>query len=83
MAGKAKYRFTGEHAESLASGQMVEPGEFVMLSDKEADEDRNKELMAMGKLIGTGEKSEEQVEAAEKAVSRKQAKAEREEGSKE
>ena len=77
--GNAKYRMVGDHAESLASGQMLEPGEFATLSDDDADEEHNKELMARGVLIGTGEKSEEEVESAQKAAARlakKQAKEE-------
>lgn len=77
--GNAKFRMVGDHAESLASGQMLEPGEFVHLSDEDADEEHNKELMARGVLIGTGEKSEEEVESAQRSATRQARKAEKQE----
>lgn len=77
MASKAKYRYVGLYADTLAHGQPVEPGEFVHLSEDEAKE--NETLLAEGRLVGTGEASEEQQEKAERRQTRQAKK--QEEGS--
>lgn len=70
----AKYRFVGSHADSLADGRPVEPGEFVHLSDEEALEPHNASLLADGRMIPTGEKSEEISERAQRAQAREETK---------
>lgn len=71
--GKAKYRYVGVHAEVLPSGQPVEPGEFVHLSDKDVEEDHVlQSMLADGRLAGTGSKSEEEQEKAERKVARRE-----------
>jgi TATA-box binding protein (TBP) (component of TFIID and TFIIIB) len=57
-----KFRFVGSHAEDLASGQIVAPGEFINLSADEVDDPHNATLIADGKLLGTGAKSRKEVE---------------------
>jgi hypothetical protein len=49
-----KYWFIGEHAEDLGEGQMLEPGQEVELSEKEA-----KPLLEAGKLYQPSAKKEE------------------------
>ncbi|HEY7418005.1 MAG TPA: hypothetical protein VH593_22685 [Ktedonobacteraceae bacterium] len=45
----SKFRFVGLHAQDLASGSFVGPGDFVDLDQDE--QDGNKELIDSGKLI--------------------------------
>lgn len=47
-----KYRHVGRHADTLASGAPIGPGEFVTISDKDAKEEP---LIAEGVLIPTDE----------------------------
>jgi hypothetical protein len=70
--GKAQYRYVATYAGTLASGQPVEPGEFVKLSEEEAEE--NEALLAEGHLVGTGEVSEAVAEKAERRVARQEEK---------
>ena len=74
----AKYKFVGEHPEDLASGQLLEPGESVNLTNEEADDPHNQALMADGKLIGTGDASDKRVESAKEKAARDARKEERE-----
>lgn len=68
---KAKFRYVGNHPEVLPSGQPVEPGEFVHLSDKDVEEDHVlQSMLADNRLVGTGEKSEDIAEKAERRVAR-------------
>lgn len=58
-AGKS-YRYIGEHAENLASGRPLEPGEFVDLTDEQLGESYNTHLLNEGLLIPVdGAKGEE------------------------
>lgn len=68
----AKYRFVGDHAETLADGRPVGPGDFVDLSDDEIAEDHNAMLVADERLIGTGSKSSDMVEKIDKRETRRQ-----------
>jgi hypothetical protein len=70
----AKYRYVGDVPGELASGQPIEPGEFVNLSDEDAEEAHNQALLADGKLIGTGDKSKGQAETAEQRVAKQEQK---------
>jgi len=70
----AKYRYVGTYATTLANGQPVEPGEFVTLSEEEAQQ--NEALLADGHLVGTGEASEEQQEKAERKAAQQRKKEE-------
>lgn len=72
MASETKqYRFVGSHADMLANGRPVEPGEFVDLTDDEVREDHNEMLIADGNLIGTDEASEHQANLADRRVDRR------------
>lgn len=44
-----EYRYVGSHADLLANGRPVEPGEFVQLTDEEVGE--NQEFVDVGKLL--------------------------------
>jgi hypothetical protein len=50
-----EYRFVGSHADALANGRPVEPGEVVKLSDEETKD--NQTLIDGGVLIETSKKS--------------------------
>jgi hypothetical protein len=50
-----RYRFVGDHADTLASGSPVGPGDFVELTDEESDEPHNKMLIDDSKLIDAAE----------------------------
>lgn len=65
-----KFRYVDNHPVDLADGRPIAPGEFVFLSEEEADIPHNKSLIADGKLLPTGEKSEEVAEKAERAAAR-------------
>lgn len=72
MAEKPKqYRFVGSHADMLASGRPVEPGEFVDLTDEEVRETHNEMLIADGNLIGVGDDAEHQQKLATTRVKRR------------
>lgn len=45
------YRFVGDHADSLANGRPVAPGEYVKLSKEEINDHHNAQLIEDGKLI--------------------------------
>jgi hypothetical protein len=66
----AKFRFVGTHADTLADGRPVEPGEFINLSDEEVEEAHNASLIHDGLLIGTGSKSTDLAETTSKKVQR-------------
>lgn len=51
MAKSSKYRFVGSHADNLASGRPLEPGEFVDLTEEQAQESYNAHLLDEGLLI--------------------------------
>lgn len=72
----AKYRFVGMHADTLASGQPIEPGEFVNITDEEIEDPHNAALVHDGLLIGTGSKSKDVAETTSKKVDRQVAKEE-------
>lgn len=40
-----RYRFVGSHADALASGRPVEPGEFVELTEEEVNDPYNQTLI--------------------------------------
>lgn len=67
----AKYRFVGNHADQLADGRPVAPGEFVNLSDEEMEDPHNAMLATDGHLIGTGSKSTETVEELQEEETRR------------
>jgi hypothetical protein len=46
-----RYRFVGDHADTLASGSPVGPGDFVELTDEESAEPHNKMHIDDGNLI--------------------------------
>lgn len=50
-----RYRFVGDHADTLASGSPVGPGDFVDLTDEESGEPHNKMLIDDGSLIEAAE----------------------------
>jgi hypothetical protein len=64
-----KYRFIGSHAEILANGRPVEPGEFVELSDEEIREPQNETLAADGLLVGLDDAAEHERKLAERRIS--------------
>lgn len=66
-----QYRFVGSHADMLASGRPVEPGEFVDLTDDEVRETHNEMLIADSNLIGVEKESEHQATLAERRVERR------------
>jgi pyruvate/2-oxoglutarate dehydrogenase complex dihydrolipoamide acyltransferase (E2) component len=50
-----KYRNVGNHAEDLADGRMVGPGEYVEIDDEQLKEGRNADLIDTGVFIEIGE----------------------------
>lgn len=74
-----QYRFVGDHADNLASGRPIEPGEFVDLTDAEVRDPFNEALITDGALIGTEPEAEHQVKLADARVSRRQTSSESEE----
>lgn len=50
-----QYRFVGSHADMLANGRPVEPGEFVDLSEEDLAEVHNEMLVADGNLVFIGD----------------------------
>jgi pyruvate/2-oxoglutarate dehydrogenase complex dihydrolipoamide acyltransferase (E2) component len=50
-----KYRNVGNHAEDLADGRMIGPGEYVELSEEEADDPRAKDLIDSEVFLLIGE----------------------------
>lgn len=73
MAGK-KYRYVGNHAETLDDGRPVAPGDYVHLTDEEMKSPQNSSLAAEGVLIGMSDAGEEQIDKAETRVKREEAK---------
>lgn len=71
-----KYRFVGSHAETLANGRPVEPGEFVDLTDEDVREAHNEMLIADGNLIGIEDPAEHQAKLASNRVKSRSDKAE-------
>lgn len=66
-----QYRFVGDHAEVLANGRPVEPGEFVDLTEDELRDPFYEDLIHNGNLIGTDEGGEHQVSLANRRVERR------------
>lgn len=66
-----QYRFVGEHADNLASGRPIEPGEFVDLTDDDVRDPFNEAMIADGLLIGTGPSATHQVKLAESRIARR------------
>jgi hypothetical protein len=61
-----KYRNVGNHAEDLADGTMVAPGEFVELNEEQVREGRNEDLIATGVFLGVDEDAEHEAQLAER-----------------
>ncbi len=70
-----KYRFIGSHADSLDSGQPIEPGQFVELDDDEIRLPHNEALAADGFLIGVEEEAEHEQKLASRRSSTRERKA--------
>lgn len=68
-----RYRYVGDHADTLASGSPVGPGDFVELTDEDSEEAHNKMLIDDGKLI---EAVEEQSTESSRGTGAKQDKGE-------
>jgi hypothetical protein len=51
VAESKRYRFVGSHADQLASGRPIAPGEFVDLTAEEAKDPYNAMLIADGNLV--------------------------------
>jgi hypothetical protein len=51
-----RYRYVGDHPETLEHGQPIEPGEFVELDDVSGTQ--NRMLIDDGKLVAIEEESE-------------------------
>jgi len=75
-----RYRFIGEHADTLADGRPVEPGEFVELSDEDLRERHNEMLVNDGNLIGAEDDVEHQADLADRRVKRRTTASNDEEG---
>jgi hypothetical protein len=58
-----RYKNVGEHAESLAGGQTLEPGDVVELDDEQAKDPYNAGLITAGTLIEAAD--EEQADETE------------------
>ena len=52
------YKNVGVHAEDLADGQMVGPGEQVELTEEQVRDPRVEDLITIGTLIGLDDKGE-------------------------
>jgi hypothetical protein len=53
-----EYKHVGNHAEDLADGRMLAPGETVKLNDKQLAEPHNQRLITEGILLDLGPKRE-------------------------
>jgi hypothetical protein len=69
-----EYKNVGNHAEDLADGRMIAPGETVELDEDQVREDHNEDLLARGALIGIDEKGEHEAKLASNRVKRQEAK---------
>lgn len=67
MAEK-EYRYIGSHADMLANGRPVEPGEYVDLTDEDLQENHNKMLLDDGKLLLIEEEDTSDQEIATEAA---------------
>lgn len=65
-----KFRYVGNHSQDFPGGRVVDPGDFIQLSNDDQEDGFVKELMADGRLIGTGAKSKEAAREAEKEVAK-------------
>jgi hypothetical protein len=74
MAEGEEYRFVGTHADTLVSGQPVEPGEFVYL-DEEAVKG-NQAMIDDELLVATEQPAEEDIVAETKGTAKSRAKKE-------
>jgi RNA 3'-terminal phosphate cyclase len=63
-----QYRFVGSHADTLANGRPVEPGEFVELTDEDLKEPQNATLLDDGLLMLIGEQGAQPQEVATDAA---------------
>lgn len=48
---KTHYRFVGTHVDDLADGRILEPGQFIDLTDEEATDPHNALRIEAGLLI--------------------------------
>lgn len=55
----SRFRFVGDHADTLASGSPVGPGDYVELTDEESAETHNKMLIDDGKLLEAAEEQQQ------------------------
>jgi hypothetical protein len=59
MADTKKYRFVGQHADSLDSGRPIGPGEFVDLTDEEIEQPHAAGLIQVGLLVEASGETED------------------------
>ena len=55
-----RYRFVGDHLETLDDGQSLAPGDFVDLDDEALEQPRAAELLEGSQLIEAAEEEEEE-----------------------
>lgn len=67
-----KYLFVGEHAETLASGQPVAPGEPVPAAAVDPEDPHDQHLLEQGVLIEVAEARREARETGEPATDTKE-----------
>jgi hypothetical protein len=69
-----EYRFVGNHAQDLADGRMLAPGESVVLSEEDVRDPHNEALLADEVLIPVDEKqaAEHEARLAERRVARRE-----------
>lgn len=68
----AEYKHVGNHAEDLADGRMVGPGEVIELDEDAVRDPHNERLLAEGILIGMDNKAEHEAKLADRRVSRRE-----------
>lgn len=66
----AEFKWVGNHAQDLASGRMLEPGEMVELSEDDAKELHNSTLIADDVLIPLNDKGEQWTTNARRRMTR-------------
>lgn len=50
-AATKEFKLVGDHAEDLAAGQMLAPGETIKLKQEDIDDPHNARLIEEGKLL--------------------------------
>jgi hypothetical protein len=67
-----QYRYVGSHADVLADGRPIGPGEFIDLTDDQLRDPFYEDRLANGVIIGTEDEAEHQQKLATRRVERRE-----------